>query len=74
VPTLAEALARLTFVQRFGPTAYAFELGDHFPTLVVMPTPLTDPVVAPMLDRLDAELIEGTPDGGSNFLHIAAEQ
>ena len=73
VPTLAEALARLQFVQRFGPTAYAFELGDRFPTLVVVRTPLTDPVVAPMLARLDAELIDGTPDGGSNFLHIAAE-
>ena len=73
VPMLAEALARLQFVQRFGPTAYAFELGDRFPTLVVVRTPLTDPVVAPMLARLDAELIDGTPDGGSNFLHIAAE-
>ena len=73
VPTLAEGIARLRFVEQFGPTAYAFELGDHFPTLVVVRTPLTDPVVAPMLARLDAELIDGTPEGGSNFLHIAAE-
>lgn len=73
VPTLDDALARLRFVQRFGPTAHAFEMGDHFPTLVVVRTPLTDPVVAPMLARLDAELIDGTPEGGSNFLHIAAE-
>ncbi|MEI7548360.1 MAG: GNAT family N-acetyltransferase [Actinomycetota bacterium] len=73
VPTLAEALARLAFFERFGATAHAFGMADRFPTLVVVRTPLADPIVAPMLARLDAELVDGTPEGGSNFMHIAAE-
>lgn len=41
--------------------------------LAIQRVPLTHPDVQAMIARLDAELIEGTPEGGSNFLHLAAE-
>ncbi|MDO8362120.1 MAG: GNAT family N-acetyltransferase [Actinomycetota bacterium] len=73
VPTVQQAKARLDFADSFGPSPYAFEMGQQFPPLVVVPCPLDHPHVAPMLQQLDRELLESTPEGGSNFLHIAPE-
>ncbi len=73
LPTLDDAKTRLHFLERFGPSPYAFEMGLQFPTLVVVPRELDHPDVAPLLAQLDHELLAGTPDGGSNFIHIAAE-
>ncbi len=73
IPTLAECKARLEFLLRHGPSPYAFETGQRFPTLVVVPRALDHPDVAPMLERLDRELVASTPAGGSNFLSIAPE-
>ncbi len=74
IPTLAECTARLEFLLRHGPSPFAFETGQRFATLVIVPRPLVHRDVAPMLAELDRELLAGTPDGGSNFLHIAAEE
>jgi len=73
IPTLAECTARLEFLLRHGPSPYAFETGQKFPTLVVVARPLGHPDVAPMLARLDRELLDSTPEGGSNFITIAPE-
>ena len=73
LPTMDDAKARLHFLDRFGPTPYAFEIGVQLPTLVVVPRELDHSDVAPMLERLDRELLASTPDGGSNFLHIESE-
>jgi GNAT superfamily N-acetyltransferase len=73
IPTLAEGLARIAFVDRFGPTPYAFLPSQQQPCLVVRRTTLADPAVQAMIPHLDAELLADTPEGGSNFLHIAEE-
>ena len=73
LPTIDEGVARLDFLRRFGPSAYAFETGQRHPELVVVARDLDHPDVAPMLGRLNAELLEATPDGGTNFFHLAAE-
>lgn len=72
-PTVEQAKARLDFIDRFGPSPFAFEMGRQFQQLVVVRRDLDHPDLAPMLDRLDDELVANTPEGGSNFLHIAAE-
>ncbi len=72
-PTVDEAKARLDFIDAFGLSPYVFEMGQEFPQLVVARRDLDHADVAPMLSRLDDELIANTPDGGSNFLHIDAE-
>ena len=73
IPSLDECKARLEFLLRHGPSPYAFETGQRYPQLVVVAQPLDHPDVAPMLAHLDRELLDSTPDGGSNFLHIAPE-
>lgn len=72
-PTLQEGIARLEFLRRFGPSAYGFETGQRFPQLVVATRPLDHPDVAPLIARLNAELLAETPEGGTNFFHLAAE-
>jgi GNAT superfamily N-acetyltransferase len=42
--------------------------------LTVETRTLSDPDVQAMLARLDRELLEATPDGGSNFFHIEHDQ
>lgn len=73
LPTLDEGVARLEFVRRFGPSAYAFDTGQRFAQLMVVPRALDHPDVAPLIARLDAELLAATPEGGSNFFHLAPE-
>lgn len=73
LPTLDDAKSRLTFIDRFGPSPWAFEMGQQFPTLVVVARELDHPDVAAMIGRLNSELKARTPQGGSNFFHLAAE-
>ncbi len=73
VPTMQECLARMAFFDEFGSTPYAFITGQRPPQLVVRRHDFEDPVVRPMLDRLDHELKSQTPDGGTNFITIAPE-
>ena len=40
---------------------------------VIERVPLGNTDVQAMIARLDAELIEGTPEGGTNFMHLAEE-
>jgi GNAT superfamily N-acetyltransferase len=68
IPTLAEGLARVGFVERFGSTPYAFAPTSSQPCLVVRRTTAADPAVQAMIPLLDRELIDSTPDGGCNFL------
>ncbi len=68
IPTLAEGMARISFIERFGSTPYAFAPTSPQPCLVVRRTTSADPAVQAMIPLLDRELIDSTPDGGSNFL------
>lgn len=73
VPTLQDGMARLAFHDEFGSSPYAFCTGERFPELVLRRHAFNDPVVAPLLAQLDAELLAATPDGGTNFLAIAPD-
>jgi ribosomal protein S18 acetylase RimI-like enzyme len=73
VPSLQEGMARLAFHDTFGSSPYSFCTGERFPQLVMRRHAFNDPVVAPLLAQLDAELVAATPEGGTNFLSIAPE-
>jgi ribosomal protein S18 acetylase RimI-like enzyme len=73
IPTLAECKARLAFHDEFGSSPYAFGTGERHPQLVMRRHTLDDPVVAPMLERLNAELRAAIPEGGTNFVSLPAE-
>lgn len=55
LPTLAECTARVEFLPRHGPSPYAFETGQRFPQLVVIPRLADHPDVATMLARSDRD-------------------
>jgi GNAT superfamily N-acetyltransferase len=69
VPTTTEAMRRLEFLDRFGPSAHAFN-GQRFPSLVVLRRSLDHPDVPPMIDRLNHELVTTEPDGGICFITL----
>jgi GNAT superfamily N-acetyltransferase len=70
VPTVEQAKRRVAFLDRFGPSAYAFTHGTSFGQLVIVPRDLHHPDVRPVLDRLDHELITTEPDGGICFITL----
>ena len=72
-PTVDDAKARLEFIERFGPSPYAFEMGQQFPQLVVVRRELDHPDVGPMLEQLNRELLDSEPEGGTCF-HSLSEQ
>lgn len=73
IPTLDECAARRRFIDEFGPSPYGFRTGQQYPQLVMRRHELHEPVVAEMLARLDRELLDATPDGGTNFFHVDAD-
>lgn len=74
LPTVDDVRRRLEFVDRFGPSPYAFTSPRGQSTLVVLRRPLDHPDVAPMLARLDHELIVTEPEGGTNFISLGAHE
>lgn len=67
VPTVEDARSRLEFIQRFGPSPYAFEMGQQFPQLVIVRRDLDHPDVGPMIQQLNRELLDSEPEGGICF-------
>jgi GNAT superfamily N-acetyltransferase len=67
IPTLEECKARLEFLLRHGPSPYAFETGQRFPSLVVVRRSLDHHDVGPMIDELNRELIDTEPEDGQCF-------
>lgn len=73
-PTVEDAKSRLEFIDRFGPSPYAFEMGQQFPQLVVVRCELGHPDVAPMIEKLNRELIDTEPEGGICFHSLAEHE
>jgi len=73
-PTVHDARARLGFIERFGPSPYAFEMGQQFAPLVVVRRDLNHPDVGPMIEQLNRELIDTEPDGGKCFHSLSAAE
>lgn len=74
IPTLAECKARLEFLERHGPSPYAFETGQRYPTLAVVRRDLDHPDVGPMIEQLNRELIDTEPEGGQCFHSLSADE
>ena len=70
MPALAEALARLDFLERHGPSPYAFTFGSAAEPLVLEPVTLGDPDVLGLIGELDAELHSQYPEPGSNHFRL----
>ena len=70
-PTVEDAKGRLEFIDRFGPSLYAFEMGQQFPQLAVVRRDLDHPDVPPMIEQLNRELLDTEPEGGVCFHSLA---
>jgi GNAT superfamily N-acetyltransferase len=74
VPDVAEALARLDFLERHGPSPYAFTFGSVAEPLVLEPVTLGDPDVVDLIGQLNAELHSQYPEPGSNHFRLDPEE
>ena len=74
VPTLDECTRRLWFAEQFGTGPYAFGTGERHPTLLVRRHRVGDGVARSMIERLDRELLDLTPDGGTNFFTLTTDE
>ena len=73
-PTVHDAVARLDFIDRFGPSPHAFEMGQQFEPLVIVRRDLDHPDVGPMIEQLNRELIDTEPEGGRCFHSLSAAE
>ncbi|MFT3851186.1 MAG: GNAT family N-acetyltransferase [Ilumatobacteraceae bacterium] len=74
LPTVDDAIRRLRFADVFGPSPYAFRMGQRQPRLVIAPAALDGPVTRSLIARLDAELSAMYPEPGANHFTLTAEQ
>lgn len=73
-PTVEDARARLEFIERFGPSPFAFEMGQQFAPLVLVRRDLDHADVGPMIEQLNRELIDTEPEGGLTFHSLSAKE
>jgi GNAT superfamily N-acetyltransferase len=73
-PTLAEAVARLEFIDRYGPAPFAFQRGRQHEQLVIRRVELHDADAQQLIGRLNAELAAMYDDPGANHFTLHAEQ
>ena len=75
LPTVDDAVRRVAFLDRFGPSPHAFRMVGPAPRpLVVVRTALDDPVAVSLIGRLDAELSAMYPEPGANHFTLTGEQ
>jgi GNAT superfamily N-acetyltransferase len=65
LPTVDQAKRRLAFLRAFGPSPYAFGFGPPPPSMVVLRRGLDHSDVAPMIERLNHELLSTEPEEGT---------
>ncbi|MFN8053621.1 MAG: GNAT family N-acetyltransferase [Acidimicrobiales bacterium] len=70
IPTVAGGVRRLEFLERHGPTPYAFGFAHPQPPLVVETTTPDDPGTAALIARLDAELLALSGNPCENHLTL----
>lgn len=62
IPTLAQAVGRVRFLERYGPSPWAFSFARPEPPLVMETTSLDDSGTAALVERLNAELLAMADD------------
>jgi GNAT superfamily N-acetyltransferase len=73
IPTVDEAKARLAFLDRHGPSPYAFRFGRVPEPLLVSRTTLTDERTVELVLRLNEELDALYPEPGANHFTLDPE-
>jgi GNAT superfamily N-acetyltransferase len=73
-PPLAEAAARLEFIDRYGPAPFAFHRGRQYSRLVIRRAELHHPEAQQLIGRLNAELAGMYGDPAANHFSLHAEQ
>ena len=61
---------RLSFIDRFGDSPYAFQFGQEHPTIVFHRTGLPHPDAEMLIGRLNQELDEMCADPGADRFHV----
>lgn len=74
VPTVADANRRIRFIDRFGLSPHAFEIGYRGVRLAVLRRGLDHPDVGPLIDALNDDLVAAGPSGVRNFFELEAAE
>jgi GNAT superfamily N-acetyltransferase len=79
LPTVDDAVRRAEFIERFGPSPYAFasvasSRANDWPELVIASHPLGAPESQALIAELNAQLIEVETPGENHFFELTAEQ
>jgi GNAT superfamily N-acetyltransferase len=74
IPELDEAVRRVEFLERRGPSPYAFGFGRNQTPLVFEQTTPDDPDTVLLIDRLNAELIDLADDPSENHFTLTTDQ
>lgn len=72
-PSLAEAAARLGFIERYGHAPFAFHRGQRHPQLVIRRAELQHTDAQQLIARLNDELAAMYPQPGANHFTLHAE-
>jgi GNAT superfamily N-acetyltransferase len=70
LPTVGDVTGRLGFIDLFGTSPYAFEMGHHQPALVVHRVELADERAQWLIHELNAELTQMYPAPGSTHFRL----
>lgn len=70
LPTVDDALRRLSFIDRFGDSPYAFQFGQKHPTIVFHHTGAPHPDAEMLIGRLNHELDEMHADPGADRFRL----
>jgi GNAT superfamily N-acetyltransferase len=73
-PTLFEARARLEFIEQFGPSPYAFQMGQRYPQVMIVRTDLGSAVAQQLITALNNELLQFDPDPTQHHFGLTAEE
>ncbi len=74
LPTADDVVQRLDFIDIFGASPYAFEMGQNQPALVIQPVGLDDERAQRLIGELNAELTEMYQDPSANHFRLDHEE
>lgn len=69
-PTVADAVMRCDFADRYGPSPFSFGFRDNFPVLTIEPRDLDHPDATALIAALNGDLRAATPEGGTNYFGL----
>lgn len=73
LPSTCHALRRLWMFEQFGATPAAFQFADSLRQLVLVPTPITDPVASQLISELNQDLWDREPVDGTHHFTLTED-